>query len=91
VGYKYRNLALQVGGVSNERVSYGLLVLRDLDLRVTALARPRAIVRVNYRYILSSERVLNIRNPTIVRQKNDLVKSSRWEPDTKTGRNLTST
>jgi hypothetical protein len=54
-GYKYRDLALQVGGVSDETVKYGL---RDFDPRVTALARPRSNCTVNYRPVLSSEREL---------------------------------
>jgi hypothetical protein len=57
-GYKYGDLAFQVGGVSDETVKYGRRVLRDFDLRVTALARSRSNCTVNYRPVLSSERKL---------------------------------
>jgi hypothetical protein len=40
-----------------------------LQPRATALARPRAIVQVNYRHILPSERAHHSKKPAIVRQK----------------------
>jgi hypothetical protein len=52
---KYGDLALQVGGVSDES-KIRPWVLRDFDLRVTALARPRSSCTVIYRPVLSSER-----------------------------------
>jgi hypothetical protein len=61
-GYRYGNLALQVGGVSNETVKY----VRDFDPRVTALARPRSNSTVNYRPVLSSERALQNNKHTTV-------------------------
>jgi hypothetical protein len=39
---------------------------------------PKAIVRVNYRPILSSKRVPHIKKPSIVRQKTKLWS---WAPD----------
>jgi hypothetical protein len=44
-------------------------VLRDLDPRVTALAIPRSKCTVNYRPILSSERVPHIKKPANRKQK----------------------
>jgi hypothetical protein len=44
-------------------------VLRDFDPRVTVLSRPRSSCTVNYRPILSSERVPHIKKPAIVRRK----------------------
>jgi hypothetical protein len=64
-GYKYGDLAFQVGGVSDETVKY-VRVLRDFDLRVTVLARPRSNCTVNYSTILSSERALQNNKPAIV-------------------------
>jgi hypothetical protein len=77
-------LALQVGGVSDETAKYG----RDFDTRVTALARPRTNCAVNYRPVLSSERVLqNNKNATSKRnfkEKEKLVAGPKWMPDTNT-------
>jgi hypothetical protein len=56
---KYGDLALQVGGVSDETV-------KDFDLRVTALARPRSNCTVIYRPVLSSERALQTYKPVNV-------------------------
>jgi hypothetical protein len=47
-GYKYGNLALQVGGVSDETVKYG---------HGFCETRPSSDYNANYRPILSSERV----------------------------------
>jgi hypothetical protein len=57
-GYKYGNLTLQVGGVSNETVKYGREFCGTSTPRVAALARPRNNSTVNYRPVLSSERAL---------------------------------
>jgi hypothetical protein len=57
VGYKYGNLALQVGGVSNESKIW-LWVLLNFDPRVTPLIRPRSNSTLSYRPVLSSERAL---------------------------------
>jgi hypothetical protein len=53
-GYKYGDLALQVGGVSNETVKYG----REFCGTSTALARPRSNCTVSCRPVLSSGRAL---------------------------------
>jgi hypothetical protein len=58
-GCKYGDLALQVGGVSNGIVKYGSEFWQG----------PEAIVQVNYRPVLSSERVFHIKKPAFVRQK----------------------
>jgi hypothetical protein len=62
-------------------------VLRDFDLRVTALARPKSICAVNYRSVLSLERAL-ITNPQLSKQsfkeEEKLVTGLRCVPDTKT-------
>jgi hypothetical protein len=42
------------------------------------------IAQVNYRPILSSERVLDIKKPTSQTEKKNLVMSFRWKLDTKT-------
>jgi hypothetical protein len=56
-------------------------VMWDLNPRVTALA----IVQVNYRPILLSERVFNIRKTHNCQiEKKNLIISFRWETDTKT-------
>jgi hypothetical protein len=44
-GYKYRDLLLQIGEVSYGTVKYGREFCGDLDLRVTALARPTSICK----------------------------------------------
>jgi hypothetical protein len=62
---KYRDLALQVGGFSNESKIWPL-ILRDFDLRVTALARPGSNCTVIYRPVLSSERALQNYKPATV-------------------------
>jgi hypothetical protein len=43
---------------------------------------PEAIVRVNYRFILSSEWLPQLKEPEIVKRENNMVMGSRWEPDT---------
>jgi hypothetical protein len=58
-GYKFGDLALQVGGVSRiVTIKYGI------EPRGTALAKPTATV--NYRPVLFSERSLQINKPTTV-------------------------
>jgi hypothetical protein len=52
--------------------------VRDLDPRVTALARLRGNCTVNYRPVLSLERAPHIKKPAIVRQETQI-----WEPHTK--------
>jgi hypothetical protein len=65
-GYKYGDLALQVGGVSDETVKYGREFCGYFGPRVTALARPRSNCTVNYRPVLSSERALQNNEHTAV-------------------------
>jgi hypothetical protein len=68
-GYKYRDLALQVGGVSNEIVKYGREFCGTLKQRVTALARPRSNCTVKYKPVLSSERALqNNKHATVLKE-----------------------
>jgi hypothetical protein len=67
--YKYGDLALQAGGVSNETVKYGRDFCGTWTRDLLLWQSPEAILQVNYRPILSSERVLSIKNPTILRQK----------------------
>jgi hypothetical protein len=54
------------------------MVVSSADPRVTALARPRRNCRVNYRQVLSSERVPHIKKLAIIRQK---TKIWSWAPD----------
>jgi hypothetical protein len=66
---------MQVGArLESEIVKY--LVPRDLGPRVTALARPSAIV--NGRNDLSSERASLFNKSSAVRQYQHLVSSTRW-------------
>jgi hypothetical protein len=58
-GYKYGDLALQVGGVS--RIG---TIIYGLEYRGTALAKPAPTV--NYRPALSSERALQNNKPPTV-------------------------
>jgi hypothetical protein len=53
-GHKFRDLTLQVGGVSKLDSKIWLFVLRDSDPRMTALARLVAILK--YRPVFSLER-----------------------------------
>jgi hypothetical protein len=46
--------------------------MRKFDSRVTALARLRSNCTVNYRLVLSSERVHHIKKLAIVREKTKL-------------------
>jgi hypothetical protein len=69
VGYKYGNLALQVGRVSNETVKYGREFCGTSTEEWLLWQGLEAIVQVNYRPILSSEKVPHIKKPVIVRQK----------------------
>jgi hypothetical protein len=57
-GYKYGNLALQVGGVSAETVKYDREFCGTSTQELLLWQGPEAIVQVNYRPVLSSERVL---------------------------------
>jgi hypothetical protein len=70
-------------------------VLRDFDLRVTALARPRWNCTVNYRPVLSSERALqNNKHATVWRKFQGERKIGRrsqigaWHQDWLVGRNV---
>jgi hypothetical protein len=56
-GYKYENLALQVGGVSDETVKYGREFCGTSTEELLLWQGPEAIVQLNYRPVLSSERV----------------------------------
>jgi hypothetical protein len=58
-----------VGGVSNETVKYGREFCGTSTQDSLLWQGPEAIVQVNYRPILSSERVPHIKKPAIVRQK----------------------
>jgi hypothetical protein len=62
-GYKYRNLALQVGGVSNEIVEYGREFCWTSTQDWLLWQGPEAIVQVNYTPILSSDRAPYSKNP----------------------------
>jgi hypothetical protein len=74
-----------LGGVSDETVKYGREFCGTSTEEWLLWQGLEAIVQVNYRPILSSERVPHIKKPAIVRQnKKNLVMGSRWEPDTKT-------
>jgi hypothetical protein len=64
-GCKYEDLALQVGGVSNETVKHGLEFCGTSIREWLLWHCPEAIVQVNYRPILSSERMPHIKKPTI--------------------------
>jgi hypothetical protein len=65
---KYEDLALQVGSLRWDSKIWPC-VLRDFDLRVTALARPRSNCTVNYRPVLSSEKGLHNYKPATVWRK----------------------
>jgi hypothetical protein len=56
--HKYGNLALQVGGVSDETVKYGRDFCGTSTQEWLLWQGPEAIVQVNYRPVLSSERAL---------------------------------
>jgi hypothetical protein len=56
--YKYGNLALQVGEVSDETVKYGREFCGTSTQELLLWQGPEAIVQVNYRPVLSSERAL---------------------------------
>jgi hypothetical protein len=76
--YKYGDLALQVGGVSDETVKYGREFCGTLIQEWLLWQGLVAIVQVNCRPVLSSERVPHIKKPAIVRQK---TKIWSWAPD----------
>jgi hypothetical protein len=63
----------RLGGVSNESNIWSR-VLRDLDPRVTALARPRSNCTINYRPVPLSERAPHSKNPATVKT----VKNKIW-------------
>jgi hypothetical protein len=65
-GCKYGNLALVVGGVSDETVKYDREFCGTFDPRVTALARPRSNCTAYYRPVLSSERAPQNNKPATV-------------------------
>jgi hypothetical protein len=75
--YKYGCLAFHIGGISNETVEYGheFCGIRTLDLLLWQ--GPEAIVQVNYRPVFSSESVLNINKPAIIRIIRQKTKSGR--------------
>jgi hypothetical protein len=77
-GYKYEDLALQVGGVSSETVKYGREFCGTWTRESLLWQGPEAIIQVNYRPILSPERVTHIKKPAIVRQK---TKIWSWASD----------
>jgi hypothetical protein len=77
-GNKYRNLALQVGGVSNEKVKYSRAFCGTSTQELMLWKCPEEIVQVNYRPILSSEWVPDIKKPALVREK---TKIWSWAPD----------
>jgi hypothetical protein len=72
------DLALQVGGVSDETVKYGHEFCGTWTQEWLLWQGLEAIVQVNYRPVLSSERVPHIKKPAIVRQK---TKIWSWAPD----------
>jgi hypothetical protein len=65
---KYGDLALQVRRVSNETEKYGREFCGTSALEWLLWQGPEAMEQVNYRPILSSERVPHIKKPAIVRQ-----------------------
>jgi hypothetical protein len=77
-GYKYGNLALHVERVSYEIVKYGREFCGTWTREWLLWQGPEAIVPVNYRLVLSSERAPHIKKPAIVRQK---TKIWLWTPD----------
>jgi hypothetical protein len=86
-GDKYRNLALQFGGVSRiGTIKYGLESCGNQTRAGMRWRGPAATV--NYRPVLSSERTLKITNPQLskenIKEKDKLVADPRWAPDTKT-------
>jgi hypothetical protein len=68
-GYKYGDLALQVGWSLRWDSKIWPLVLRNFDPKVTALARTRSNCTLNYRPALSSESALQNNKPAIVWKK----------------------
>jgi hypothetical protein len=89
---KYGDLAFQVEWVSNETVKYGFEFCGTSIQEWLLWQGAKAIARVNYRPILSSERVPQIKKSAIVRQKTKF-----WSPTPRqtgrptVGRKLTST
>jgi hypothetical protein len=71
-------MALQVGGVSDETVKYGREFCGSSTQEWLFWQGLEAIVQVNCRPILSSERVPHIKKPAIVGQK---TKIWSWAPD----------
>jgi hypothetical protein len=78
VGYKYGDLALQVGEVSNETVKYGRELCGILTQERLLWQVPEATVQVNYRPMLSSERVPLIKISAIIREIKEIWS---WDPD----------
>jgi hypothetical protein len=91
-----KDLALQVGGVSNETVKYVREFCGTWTREWLLWQGPEAIVRVTCRYILSSERTPHLKKPAIVNAEKNLVMTSRWSPSPRqagrliVGRKLTS-
>jgi hypothetical protein len=67
-GYKYRDLALQVGGVSNIGTIKYCLDSRGTQTR-EGLRRRDPAATINYRPVLSSERELQNNKPATVLKK----------------------
>jgi hypothetical protein len=80
-GYKYGDLALQIGGVSKiGTIKYGL-ESRGTQTRAGLRWRGPAAT-VNYRPVFSPERALQNNKPLL--SKENLVSGPRWVPDTNT-------
>jgi hypothetical protein len=65
-------------GVSNEAVKYGREFCGTSTQELLLWQGPEAIVQVNYRPILSSERVPHIKKPAIVKEIKEIWS---WDPD----------
>jgi hypothetical protein len=66
--YKYGDLPLKVLGDSNKTIKYSEFCGTSTQESVLWQG-PEAILQVNYRPVLSSERMPHIKKPAIVRQK----------------------
>jgi hypothetical protein len=99
-GYKYGDLALQVGGVSRIRTTKYGLESRETQMRAGLRRRGQAAT-VNYRSVFSSERALQNNKPKLSKRRSQGEKSWSRGPDgcltpsrtgrLTVGRNLTST
>jgi hypothetical protein len=77
--YKYCDLALDVAGFSTERAKYDREFCGTSTREWLFWQGPEEIVQVNYRPILSSEKVSHIKKTAIVKQ----AKIWSWSPDRK--------